>query len=135
MSGIAKTLPTRGTAQSEAPARGRSCDRSRRIQFWDTIGKDDLRQLVRSTKRRCRRGAERIPADDQQRLRSLAFLGKFPRARPAHTRGFGFQFFEVKIRRAPHSFIVLTWGFLTHLQLFGSPLLKGRDPCPLRSRL
>jgi hypothetical protein len=37
---------------------------------------------------------------------------KFPRARPAHARGFGFQFFEVevRIRRAPHPFIVLTWG-------------------------
>ncbi len=35
---------------------------------------------------------------------------KFPRARTAHARGFGFQFFDVRIRRAPHSFIVLTWG-------------------------
>src|ERR1700736_1441953 len=32
---------------------------------------------------------------------------KFPRARTAHARGF--QFFKVRIRRAPHSFIVLTW--------------------------
>jgi hypothetical protein len=32
---------------------------------------------------------------------------KFPRARTAHARGFGFQFFEVRIRRTPHSFIVL----------------------------
>jgi hypothetical protein len=35
---------------------------------------------------------------------------KFPRARTAHARGLGFQFFEVKIRRVHHSFIVLTWG-------------------------
>jgi hypothetical protein len=34
----------------------------------------------------------------------------FPWARTAHARGFGFQFFEVRIHRAPHFFIALTWG-------------------------
>jgi len=41
----------------------------------------------------------------------------FPRARTAHARGFGFPFFEVRIRRVSHLFIVADLGQLKWVQL------------------